>query len=70
MKPRKFYVVNHRDTHDDDFFKYSDIGLIDTTMHGAWKKFIALAGGERATWNKRGYIAVAIEVRVSVISRD
>lgn len=59
---RKYYVVSCRGDHDDDFFKFSSLGMLGSNPHQAWARFLALVGGDRSKWNKAGYIAVPVWV--------
>ena len=62
---KTFWVISHRSTHDDHFFKYSSIDQLATSKHLAWNKFLKIVGKDRKYWNDLGYIAVPVKVTVT-----
>jgi hypothetical protein len=59
------WVVTHRDRHDDDESLRRSLTDYASNSADAWKKFISLVGGDRRTWNSRGYVARRVHIRAS-----
>jgi len=58
------WVVTHCDDHDDAESLERAITYRATNPSIAWAEFLGLVGGERKTWNERGYVARRVLIRV------
>ncbi len=58
------WVVTHCDDHDDHESLERAISAHASSAAKAWQRFLALVGGDRKTWNDRGYVARRVVIRV------
>lgn len=63
------WIVNCRGKHDTQFaLELCELGMCASSSPEAWKKFLALVGKDRRYWNKLGYIAEQVAVKVEFVS--
>ena len=56
------WVVTHCDDHDDIESLERAVASRCTNASMAWQEFIGLVGGDRKTWNDRGYVARRVRI--------